>query len=208
MNVGGGLPGTGDRATQGSPAKIAYCVAENEEANPWEPLHVEHGFSQEISTVTAIACEGPHNIQDHFSYTGLGILKVIAGAMGQAGSNNILAGGHPLLSLGPEHAATIARDGFSKRQVKEFLFEHARFPLARLGDEYRAHLIRRGAKDAPDTMVPAVRSADELTVIVVGGAGKHSCWQPTFGDQTGPARRPITRSDGSPLRSVADLARP
>ena len=141
MNVGGGLPGTGDRATQGSPAKIAYCVAENEAANPWEPLHVEHGFPADTSVVTAIACEGPHNIQDHFSYTGLGILKVVAGAMGQAGSNNILAGGHPLLSLGPEHAATIARDGFTKRQVKEFLFEHARFPLARLGDEYRTHLI-------------------------------------------------------------------
>ncbi|MGH7413900.1 MAG: hypothetical protein ACREKJ_06840, partial [Candidatus Rokuibacteriota bacterium] len=207
MNVGGGLPGTGDRATQGSPAKIAYCVAENEEASPWEPLHVEHGFAGEMSTVTAIACEGPHNIQDHFSYTGLGILKVVAGAMGQAGSNNILAGGHPLLSLGPEHAATIARDGFTKRQVKEFLFEHARFPLARLGDEYRAHLIQRGAKDAPDTMVPAVRSADDVTVIVTGGAGKHSCWQPTFGDQTGPARRPITRRDGTPLKAVAELGR-
>ena len=48
MNVGGGLPGTGDRATQGTPAKIAYCVAENEEANPWEPLHVEHGFPREM----------------------------------------------------------------------------------------------------------------------------------------------------------------
>ena len=46
MNVGGGLPGTGDRATQGSPAKIAYCVAENEDANPWEPLHVELGFDR------------------------------------------------------------------------------------------------------------------------------------------------------------------
>ena len=90
MNVGGGLPGTGDRATQGSPAKIAYCVAENEAANPWEPLHVEHGFPADASMVTAIACEGPHNIQDHFSYTGLGILKVVAGAMGQAGSNNLL----------------------------------------------------------------------------------------------------------------------
>ena len=44
MNVGGGLPGTGDRSTQGSPAKIAYCVAENEAASPWEPLHVEAGF--------------------------------------------------------------------------------------------------------------------------------------------------------------------
>jgi hypothetical protein len=207
MNVGGGLPGTGDRATQGSPAKIAYCVAENEEANPWEPLQVEHGFPADTSLVTAIACEGPHNIQDHFSYTGLGILKVVAGAMGQAGSNNILAGGHPLLSLGPEHAATIARDGFTKRQVKEFLFEHARFPLARLGDEYRAHLIQRGAKDAPDTMVPAVRSPDDLTVIVTGGAGKHSCWHPTFGDQTWPARRPITRKDGTRLKSVAELGR-
>jgi len=56
MNVGGGLPGTGDRATQGSPAKIAYCVAENEDANPWEPLHVEHGYSPETSTgVCAVA---------------------------------------------------------------------------------------------------------------------------------------------------------
>jgi hypothetical protein len=205
MNVGGGLPGTGDRATQGSPAKIASCVAEHEEASPWEPLHVEHGFPAEVSTVTSIGCEGPHNIQDHFSYSGLGILKVIAGAMGQAGSNNILAGGHPLLCLGPEHAATIARDGFSKRQVKEFLVEHARFPLARLGEEYRKHLIGRGVKDAPETMVPAVRSVEELTVIVVGGAGKHSCWQPTFGDQTRPARRVITRKDGTPLPSVAAL---
>jgi hypothetical protein len=207
MNVGGGLPGTGDRATQGTPAKIAYCVSENEEASPWESLRVEWGCPADASLVTAIACEGPHNIQDHFSYTGLGILKVVAGAMGQAGSNNILAGGHPLLSLGPEHAATIARDGYRKRQVKEFLFEHARFPLARLGDEYRTHLIQRGAKDAPDTMVPAVRSADDVTVIVTGGAGKHSCWHPTFGDQTWPARRQIVRKDGTPLKTVAELAR-
>ena len=207
MNVGGGLPGTGDRATQGSPAKIAYCVSENEEASPWESLRVEWGCPADASLVTAIAYEGPHNIQDHFSYTGLGILKVVAGAMGQAGSNNILAGGHPLLSLGPEHAATIARDGYSKRQVKEFLFEHARFPLARLGDEYRTHLIQRGAKDAADTMVPAVRSADDVTVIVTGGAGKHSCWHPTFGDQTWPARRQIVRKDGTPLKTVAELAR-
>src|SRR5687767_8557692 len=65
MNVGGGLPGTGDRATQGSPAKIAYCVAENENDNPWEPLHVEAGLGRDVSTVTAFGCEGPHNIQDH-----------------------------------------------------------------------------------------------------------------------------------------------
>ncbi len=208
MNVGGGLPGTGDRATQGSPAKIAYCVAENEADNPWEPLHVEHGFPVDVSTVTTIGCEGPHNIQDHYSYTGLGILKIIAGAMGQAGSNNLLAAGHPLLSLGPEHAATIARDGFSKRQVKEFVFEHARFPLGRLGEEYRRHMVDgRKMPDSPDTMLPILKSPDDLSIIVVGGAGKHSCWQPTFGNQSAPTRRAIARRDGTPTRTITEFRR-
>ncbi len=192
MNVGGGLPGTGDRATQGSPAKIAYCVAENEAESPWEPLHVEAGLARDVSTVTAFGCEGPHNIQDHYSNTGLGVLRTVAGAMGQAGSNNILGRGWPLLSLGPEHAATIARDGYTKATVKQFLFEHARFPLARLGAEYRQQQIERHrVVDAPDTMVPIVRRPEDLTVLVVGGAGKHSAWQPTFGDGTHWTRRAI-----------------
>ncbi len=192
MNVGGGLPGTGDRSTQGSPAKIAYCVAENEAENPWEPLHVEAGLPADASTVTVFGCEGPHNIQDHYSNTGLGVLLTIAGAMGQAGSNNLLGAGWPLLSLGPEHAATIARDGYTKRQVKEFLFEHARFPFARLGAEcQRQQVEHRGAVAAPDTMLPIVRQAEDISVIIVGGAGKHSCWQPTFGDGTRPTRRQI-----------------
>ena len=199
MNVGGGLPGTGDRSTQGSPAKIAYCVAENEDANPWEPLHVELGFARDVSTVTVIGCEGPHNIQDHVSHSGLGVLRIIAGAMGQAGSNNILAKGWPLLSLGPEHAATIAGDGFSKRQVKEFLFEHARFPLRRLGDEYHRWFVEtRGTVADPETMLPIVDAPDAISVIVVGGAGKHSCWQPTFGTQTRPVTRAIARRHSLP----------
>jgi hypothetical protein len=194
MNLGGGLPGSGDRATQGSPAKIAYCVAENEAENPWEPLHVEAGLPRDASVVTVFGCEAPHNIQDHYSNTGLGVLRTVAGAMGQAGSNNLLGRGWPLLSLGPEHAATIARDGYSKQKVREFLFEHARFPLARLGAEYRARQVERHrVSDAPDTMVPIVRRPEDISIVVVGGAGKHSSWQPTFGDGTQPTRRVIRR---------------
>jgi hypothetical protein len=113
-----------------------------------------------------------------------------------------------LLSLGPEHAATIARDGYSKRAVKEFLFEHARFPLARLGAEYReAQVRRRGVPDEPGAMVPIVRAPEDISVIVVGGAGKHSSWQPTFGDGTRPVRRVIARRDGTPLPRLAELRR-
>ena len=66
--------------------------------------------------LTAIACEGPHNIQDHYSISGLGVLTTVAGAMGQAGSNNILDRGWPVPSSrsAPEHAATIARDGYDQ----------------------------------------------------------------------------------------------
>jgi hypothetical protein len=206
MNVGGGLPGSGDRATQGTPAKIAHCVAENELENPWEPLHVEAGVPRDVSTVTVFGCEGPHNIQDHYSATGLGILKTIAGAMAQAGSNNLLGLGWPLLSLGPEHAATIARDGYSKGDVKRFLFEHARYPLGLLGDDYRRMQVeRRGVPDRADTLLPIVRAPEDISVIVVGGAGKHSSWQPTFGDATRPVQRLIGRRDGTPLRSVREL---
>ena len=192
MNVGGGLPGSGDRATQGNPAKIAYCVAENEAESPWEPLHVEAGLPATTSTVTVFGCEGPHNIQDHHSNTALGVLRTVAGAMGQAGSNNLLGRGWPLLSLGPEHAATIAREGYTKKQVKEFLFEHARFPLKRLGLEYQRQQIERwNVVDAVETMIPIVSRAEDLSVIVVGGAGKHSSWQPTFGNGTHFTRRTI-----------------
>jgi hypothetical protein len=191
-NVGGGLPGSGDRATQGSPAKIAYCFAENEAESPWEPLHVEAGLPAGTSTVTVFGCEGPHNIQDHYSNTALGVLLTVAGAMGQAGSNNLLGRGWPVLSLGPEHAATIAREGYTKQKVKEFLFDHARFPMARLGAEYRRQQVERhGVVDAPDTLVPIVRRPEDITVLVVGGAGKHSAWQPTFGDGTHWTRRTI-----------------
>lgn len=195
MNVGGGLPGSGDRATQGTPAKIAYCVAENEAESPWEPLHVEHGLPAETSTVTVFGAEGPHNIQDHYSNTALGVLRTVAGAMGQAGSNNLLGRGWPLLSLGPEHASTIAKEGYTKRQVKEFLFEHARFPFARLGLEYQRQQVERWkVVDAPDTMVPIVERPEDLTIIVTGAAGKHSSWQPTFGNGTHWTRRPISWS--------------
>jgi hypothetical protein len=192
MNIGGGLPGSGDRATQGSPAKIAYCVAENEAESPWEPLHVEAGLPASTSTVTVFGCEGPHNIQDHYSNTALGVLRTVAGAMGQAGSNNLLGRGWPLLSLGPEHAATIAKEGYTKKQVKEFLFEHARFPLKRLGLEFQRQQIEHwNVVDAVETMVPIVSRAEDISVIVVGGAGKHSSWQPTFGNGTHFTRRTI-----------------
>ncbi|MFH1486526.1 MAG: hypothetical protein ABIH46_10675 [Chloroflexota bacterium] len=61
-NIGGGYPGTSDKATQGHPGKYTYCIAEDERANPWEPLHVERGCAPGGSGVTVFACEAPHAV--------------------------------------------------------------------------------------------------------------------------------------------------
>ena len=53
-NVGGGKPGGVDRATLGTPGKVGFCFAENEEDSCWEPLSVERGIAP--GTVRGDAC--------------------------------------------------------------------------------------------------------------------------------------------------------
>jgi len=201
MNLGGGIPGSGDRSTQGSPAKYSYCVAENEAANPWGPLHVELGFPREVSTVTLLGCEAPHNIQEHYSNSALGILQTVAGAMGQAGSNNILSHGRPMLSLGPEHAATIAAEGYTKESIRDYIFENARYPLIRLSPEFVEGLSQRNgvSLDDPRSAARITTNSEDLLIIVAGGSGKHSCWHPTFGNATQPVTRVIANRHGQPI---------
>ena len=189
LNVGGAYPGVGDMSTQGAPSKYSYCVAENEEANPWEPLHIERGFRADQSTVTVLAGEPPHNINDHSGSTAEDILTIISGAISITGANNAYTGGETLLALGPEHAATIAGDGFGKREIREWLYRNARIPLER----YTHETMMERFQKIPDGPVPMVVDPDLLMIIVLGGPGKHSSWVPTFGGSTHSATREIRR---------------
>ncbi|MGD9935454.1 MAG: hypothetical protein AB7T37_17290 [Dehalococcoidia bacterium] len=192
LNIAGATPGVGDRATQATPAKLAFCATEREDASPWPPFHTTRGFAAGDSCVTVWACEGPHNIQEHGSNTAEGILLTIAGAMGQAGSNNILAGGEPVLCLGPEHAATIASGGYTREDIQRYVFEHARYPIDRLSPEFldmvRDRMQGGEGEREIDGTIGIVEHPEELHIIVAGGVGKHSCWMPTFGGMT----RPVT----------------
>jgi hypothetical protein len=139
LNVGGGIPGKGDRSTQGSPAKFAFCIAENETRNPWSPLHVERGFDAGTSTVTVWGGESPHNINDHVSQSAPNLLTTIADTAATMGMNNLyLNDTEMLIVLGPEHAATIASEGWTKPDVQQFLFEQARVPVRRADPGGRA----------------------------------------------------------------------
>ena len=210
VNLGGSSPGVGDMATYGSPAKYSYCTAENAAASPWEPLHVERGFPAQASTVTVVAAEPPHNVNDHESTTAGGVMKTLAGTVATTGVNNINNRlSEPVILFGPEHAATVASGGFSKQDVKEYLYEHARVPLGKFSDENRERRLRvtfseRFATAGLDAMVPMCQSPQDYIVIVVGGAGKHSAVIPTFGNERS-VTRALKRRDGTFAASVEDV---
>lgn len=208
LNIGGGVPGVLDRATQGQPAKYSYCVAENEIENPWSPLHVECGFDRATSTVTVCAAENPHNLNDHVSTSSPGILTMIASSMASMGSNNAYAYGEPILALGPEHAATLARDGLGKKDIRRYLFQHARIPRAQweAGGMYG---MSAGAQDLfpGEPALPVFLKPEHLTIIVVGGYGRHSCWMPAFGTMTKSVTRAIALKDGTPAQEIEQFRR-
>lgn len=210
VNIGGAIPALGDMSTFGSPAKYSYLVAENEAENPWEPLHVERGLPREASAVTVIGAECPHNVNDHESLTAEGVLTTIAGTMGIAGSNDIYYKAQPLVIMGPEHAK-MAASGFSKAEAKRFIQQRAHIAVGKLSREnidrrVRIVLKERLPNPKPDDVIYAVQRPEDLLIAVIGGAGKHSAFVPTFG-ATLPVTRALKTADGKLAKSVEDFRR-
>jgi len=204
--IGGGVPQQADKSTLGNPAKYTCCFAENEANSPWAPLHVERGFEAETSTVTAFGGAAPANIIDK-SKDANEMLETIARAIAVPGSNNMFMSQEALLVLGPEHAAIAARQGFDKKRVRQTLFEHARIPFEQIGQSnadvlgvWRGNCIED--VDGRRTL-RIVEKPEDIIIVVAGGPGNHSASIPGWYSHA--VTLPLTRADGTPIRSVSEL---
>lgn len=191
QNIGGALPGDMDRATQGQPAKYTFCCGENEAQSPWEPLHIERGFANDVSTVTVVAAEGTLNMNTH-SKEASELLRVIAESMVHPTSNEYCHGGEPWLVFAPEHADILKAGGFSKRDIRQRLWELTKMPARCLSvkEILRAQASRSDeyGEIKPDTLLSISRTPDDIQFIVAGGPGTHSVYVPCFGNS-----RAVTR---------------
>ncbi|PYN18413.1 MAG: hypothetical protein DME05_00890 [Candidatus Rokuibacteriota bacterium] len=177
-NVCGSLPGLLDRGTLGHPGKLSYVIAENEADSPWTPLHVEHGFRPEQSTVTVIASEAPHQFYNQLSPTAEGVLTTLADSMRISGT--VMGQSTYAVILAGEHMRTIAGSGWGKKEIRQFLFDHTKNSHAHLKRTQRM----AGAIQAADetTMRPLVASPDDILVVAAGGrAGAFSAFVPGWG---------------------------
>jgi hypothetical protein len=206
VNLGAANPGEGDKATAGQPAKYTFCSGENEPENLWESLRSELGFEAEVSTVTVFGAVCMLNVLDLWSRTGQGVLTAVANAMSYYASNDVMLRGQPLVVLSPEHAKLVYDSGFTKDEVRQYLFETAQIPSSTIAPEMLEALKRvrpkMFANGAADTRITVADDWRDIMIVVAGGTGPHSQYVPSFGD-TRSVTLPITDSRGVPLKSVS-----
>ncbi|MBI1789019.1 MAG: TlpA family protein disulfide reductase [Acidobacteria bacterium] len=171
-NLGGARPGEIDMSALGNPGKFSYCIAENEEQSPWPPLH-------DGSAVTLFAAEPPHGVSEHTARSGREVLKTICYSLATVWNYRSCAGREALVVIGPEHARTIARDGITKDEARQLLFDNTGVPLRVFEntDAEGTQLVKMYQEITIDGQrcYRKFQSPEAIHIVVAGGtAGKFS----------------------------------
>jgi hypothetical protein len=169
VNLGGARAGAISMSTFGNPARYGCCFGEHEEASPWPPLHVEHGFAPGDSTIAALPGEPLQVVVDGQSRTAADVLATVARSLEVVASHRTASLGDMLVLVSPMHARTIAGDGWSKADARRFLWE-------------RLEARREGP-------MPKLRAPEHLKLVVAGGtAGPFTALIPGWPFADSPAR--------------------
>jgi len=178
-NLGGAVPWETDKATLSHPGEYTFCIAEEENDNPWRPFHVERGCPEGSDAVTVFACEAPHSVLCYG--TPEEMLYALVDSLCPLGSNNVHFQGQTLVVLNPVNAEEFARRGWSKDDIRMYLWEHARRPLTELKlcgathEQFRSaertagRLPLRHTLNIPTTRVPVATAPDDIHIVVAGG---------------------------------------
>lgn len=179
INIGGGRPGSSDMALLGHPGKFTYCLAENEEASPFPPLHVDLGFDPEDSVVTVIGAEAPHSVL--FSGDGddpkqfEALLDMLAIGLANAATNNaILTSGTATVVLNPEHASIFESAGLSRQDIAQALYQRCKIEAAEI------NRLSSGFARKSDKPREAFTGPEQILILMSGGSGLYSMVMPSW----------------------------
>jgi hypothetical protein len=192
VNIAGYLLGVTDMATFG--LNYIPVLAEAEDESPYEPLSVDRGFKRGSNVVTVLSavsigcqysCGGTAEEQLHY----------MAGE-----ARRVLGGGFiypmtafgpevsPLLCLSPTVASRIAEGGYSKDDIRQYIYENAKIPAYEFEEELyvrRPGLTVRqaieqgrlprsfGVTEDPGRMLPIMHHPDQLLIIVSGDPNRN-----------------------------------
>ena len=170
-----------DMDTIGTSRKFIQCIAENEDASPWDGFHVDQGFKASESTVSVFVTDGELDVQDQGNHTAEGLLKNLAygSTFGTMSLQSPRGGQERLILMPPDVARPVGTQGFSKQAAKEFIHKHSRGSVGKLMQymplegEARVHdhwkwLENLTEEQLLEITVPIMNDPDDCYILVVG----------------------------------------
>jgi len=185
-NIGRAQPGEVSKSIMGQPGRYTMCIAENEAASPWEPLHVTLGLAAGESAVTALGATGTMNVLTPRSDVSA-MLTLLGDALAYLGNPNIVMGKGTVAALiTPGHAQAMARAGLSKADAAAEIWARSSIPIERF--PAAAHPDPPYEFIVHDGRVYPVAGPEQVYVIVAGGPEPtHATVVPSH-----PSCRPVT----------------
>lgn len=170
INAFGLHPHKLDQATQGNPSKYSAVLGENEEQSPWPSFAADLGYGPDESVVTEFVIRSVVHIEARHTMEPEQLALDFVGTIARTGAL-IHEYTSALLVLTPEHAEVFANAGWSKDDLRNFIFEHAVFDraeLARVGKDALSTRTRwRLASSHPDSTPDTASSSANPDLVRV-----------------------------------------
>jgi hypothetical protein len=199
-NVAGFMPHSTDKATFGNTWRVV--VAENHDALQqlgWQPICADVGLGAADDAVTVARYTGGDLCLSIKGSTPPEMMPYLTEFVVRQTSWQVVfstegGGGtlRPLILLSPLVAGTLARSGWSKRDIQRHLFEHARISAARfeelashgelndrsLFEQARAGKVPAfyGLSDDPERLVPLVWAPEHYMIAVTGDPARNHAY--------------------------------
>jgi hypothetical protein len=173
-NVGGGYP-SASFSCFGSPARYSYCIRENDEENPWQPLSVDRGFSADQNVVTVVQCDSPQLTHDDANDDPERLHLATTDCMANMGGMNAWRATDMVVALGPDIADNFAKAGYSKADVHALLCEKAGRRVRELKrgglwrEERLSRYVQKVDPNDDDYFVRTIQEPSRLFLVVAGG---------------------------------------
>lgn len=201
-------PGATDKATFGDTFNVV--LAENEDVVNelgWEPFSVSRGFKpgenvvtvQSVVYSTAPMASGGDKARDHLDT----FVEVFGGAM-SAWTHMAVNWGkfYPLIVISPSIARAIAKDGFTKKDIQQYLFDHSKVSAGLMErvawqggftDFNLRRMVEEGLickqyyeSDDPERLVPVFLKPEWIEIVISGDAGRNRSRGYTQNHEQGP----------------------
>jgi hypothetical protein len=167
INLLGCVPGQLDRSTLGHPGKFTFCIAEDEEDSPWQPLAQERGVPTGLSAVTVLACEAPRQVMNEWTHDPEEILETFAAEMRHNMLTYSVWSGNYALIVPKQLRELLVAAGWHKQDVRDYIYRSARVLRRDWAVVGKANIVHR--RGGPNEVFTALRSPDDLLVVAAGG---------------------------------------